>query len=562
MPDIMQIKKLEEQFRALSREELVWIHGFVSGLLTENNQPAREETVTASSRKITFAYGTESGHSKKLASDFTARAKQHGFSARLVGLDQYRLNDLQKEEYFLTIVSTQGEGEPPASAKKFYDHIHNNGFQLERLNYSVLALGDTSYPLFCKAGEDVDRQLQHLGGKRIIPLHKCDTDYHSTAESWFSQVMHQLGGPATQAIPEIQPRKISSGKKIFKGTVLSNINLNDRGSEKQTFHIELEADEVSYLPGDSIGVIPENAESVVTSILSLAGIQPDEKFFYRDVEHSAFALLQEKLEVSWLSLRVINKYAVLTGQEIPDTRMSLEELMKIYPLMDSSQFVKMLDILEPIIPRLYSISSSPAAHSGEVHLTVARNKFQCDNGIKYGLCSDFLSRFKVGRTIDFYIHSNSLFRLPENDRDVIMIGPGTGVAPFRSFLYERDAFGASGRNWLFFGDQHFVTDFLYQTEIQQWFDSGLLNRVDLAFSRDQKDKIYVQHKILKHGRQFYEWLENDAVVYICGSRDPMSRDVEIAILEVIKEYGNQSDEEAIEYLNSMKEEGRFLADVY
>ncbi|MFL5772755.1 MAG: flavodoxin domain-containing protein, partial [Flavisolibacter sp.] len=264
MPQPVQVKKLEALLREFNREELIWIHGFVSGLLSEGVQPANEE-ITTSSRKITFAYGTESGHSKKLASDFAARAKQHGFTAKLIGLDQYRLNDLQKEEYFLTIVSTQGEGEPPASAKKFYDHIHNNGFQLERLNYSVLALGDTSYPLFCKAGEDVDRQLQHLGGKRIIPLHKCDTDYHSTAENWFSQVMQQLGSAPQQQIQIVQPKKISSGKKINKGQVLSTVNLNDRGSQKQTFHLEIQTDNVEYVPGDSIGIIPENVDSVVTS---------------------------------------------------------------------------------------------------------------------------------------------------------------------------------------------------------------------------------------------------------------------------------------------------------
>jgi sulfite reductase (NADPH) flavoprotein alpha-component len=273
-------------------------------------------------------------------------------------------------------------------------------------------------------------------------------------------------------------------------------------------------------------------------------------------------LMQKKVEVAWLSTRVIKKYALLTSQEIPETRMSLEELLKIYPLKDSSQFVRMLDFLEPIIPRLYSISSSPAAHEGEIHITVALNKFECDKGIKYGLCSDFISQFQAGRIIDFYIHSNSLFRLPENETDVIMIGPGTGIAPFRSFLYERDAIGATGRNWLFFGDQHFITDFLYQTEIQQWIDSGVLTQVDLAFSRDQEEKIYVQHKILKKGKQFYEWLENGAVIYICGSRDPMSRDVETAITEVIQLHGNKSNGEAIEYINTMKEEGRLLTDVY
>jgi sulfite reductase (NADPH) flavoprotein alpha-component len=559
-----KMKIIEELVAGCNKEELIWLNGYLAGILA-NGKPVEDIAPAKSGvNKLTIAYGTETGNAKKLASEFVIRAKKTGIPAKLVSLDQYRLNDLPKEEYFLTIVSTQGEGDPPEAAKKFFDHIHNNGFKLDRLKFSVLALGDTSYPLFCKAGEDVDAQLQKLGGQRIVPLQKCDIDYESVAEDWFHQVLSQLGSSQI-TIPQPQlpvPAKKTGGKKLHKGTILTSINLNDRGSNKETYHIEIAAEDVDYLPGDSLGLVPENPSTVVASILDIIGIGENKEVSYRNEQLTAFELLKKKLAIIYLPERVVAKYAALVGQDIPATRIGLQDLLKIYPLKDAGQFDQLVELLEPITPRLYSISSSPEAHGGEVHLTVARDKFCVNEEWKFGHCSDYLSRLPIDERFEFYIHKNQQFRLPADDRDLIMIGPGTGLAPFRSFLAQRETTGAMGRNWLFFGDQHFVTDFLYQSEIQNWYELGVLTRIDVAFSRDQKEKIYVQHKIKKQGRELYQWLAGGAYVYVCGSKDPMSNDVEHALVQVVQEHGNRNEKAALEFINQLKEEGRYLKDVY
>jgi sulfite reductase (NADPH) flavoprotein alpha-component len=575
-----KLKLLQDLVRSSTKEELVWMNGFLAGVLMNcHDQPAMASApVTAAApiaapvadkpavSKITIAYGTESGNSKKLATDLAAKAKKNGINAKVVSLDQYRLNDLAKEEYFFTIISTQGEGEPPATAKKFYDHIHQNGFKLNQLKFGVLALGDTSYPLFCKAGEDVDQQLQKLGGQRIAPLIKCDTDYQGDADSWFSQVLQSLtttvGSHGNTAVAGTVVAKKPGGKKTYTGSIITNVNLNDRGSNKATHHIEIVADELEYQPGDSIGVVPENAPAIVDSIIALSGIDPKKTVSFRNESHTVLELLRKKLNIAYLPERVVKQYAAIVKQDIPETKIGLLDLLKIYPVNNAAQFEEVIGILEPITPRLYSISSSPQAHSGEVHVTIARDNFKVNGEVKNGLCSNYLAELPVDSSLEFYVHKNNQFRLPAPDKDVIMIGPGTGIAPFRSFVAERDASGATGRNWLFFGDQHFTSDFLYQTEIQNWIQTGVLTKVNVAFSRDQKSKIYVQHKMLENSAAFYEWLQNGAYVYICGAKEPMSVDVEYTILQIIERFGNKTSAQAIEYLNNLKEEGRFLKDVY
>lgn len=558
-----KLKLVQELIAGSSKEELIWLSGYLAGLVENKPIEQNKQEIQPIVNKVTIAYGTETGNAKKLASEFAARAKKKGINAKLIGLDQYRLNDLPKEECFLTVISTQGEGDPPAAAQKFYNHIHANGFKLEKLKYGVLALGDTSYPLFCKAGEDVDQQLNKLGGQRIVPLQKCDTDYESDAKQWFDQVLQQLSVSDVNSSTTV-PASIKKGigKKTYRGKVLTNVNLNDRGSAKETRHIEIATEDVEYTPGDSLGLIPENATELVHAILDLISIPKDQLIVYREQEVIAFDLLKKKLNIYYLPERVVNKYAQLVEQEIPATRIGLLNLLKIYPLKDSQQFNDLVGLLEPIAPRLYSISSSPVAHSSEVHITVSKDKFTIDNECKYGLCSDYLSQLPVEAEFEFYIHKNSQFHLPADDKDVIMIGPGTGIAPFRSFLAHREAIGATGRNWLFFGDQHFVTDFLYQTEIQSWLDTGVLTKVNLAFSRDQKEKVYVQHKILKNGEELYQWLQSGAYLYVCGAKEPMSVDVENTLLDIIQQNGRKTLEEAIIFLNKLKEEGRYLKDVY
>lgn len=566
-----KLQTLLQLVKLASKEELIWINGYISGLISqdEGTAPAPAGGGKAPSGKLTIAYGTETGNSKRLALDFAGKAKKAGINAKLVSLDQYRLNDLPKEEFFLTVISTQGEGEPPAAAKKFYDHIHQNGFKLEKLKYAVLALGDTSYPLYCKAGEDVDTQLDRLGGERIIELQRCDVDYEEEADTWFDNVLNKLSsgnGSSQQAtsvsIPIPSTAKKSSGKKLYNGTVLTNINLNDRDSAKETYHIEISAEGLEYKPGDSIGILPFNHLPVAEAIVSLTGIDREKSIEHRTGNHSVFNLLQKKLNIAYLPERVVKQYSGIVKQDIPETKIGLLDLLKIYPVQDSQQFEEVIGILEPITPRLYSISSSPEAHSGEVHLTVAKDFFTVNEEIKYGLCSDYLSLLPVDSEVEFYVHKNSEFRLPAEDKDVIMIGPGTGVAPFRSFLAERDATGASGRNWLFFGEQKFASDFLYQTEFQNWVETGVLTKLNVAFSRDQQQKIYVQHKMQRHGAEFFEWLESGAYIYICGKKEPMSYDVEDSMIRIITEFGRKTEEQAKQYLMTLKEQGRYLKDVY
>lgn len=539
-----KMKTFLELIGTSSKEELIWMNGYLSGIMSAQEKPEAAVPSKPAVGKITIAYGTETGHSKKLAADFAAKAKQQGIHAKLVSLDQYKPADISKEEFFFTILSTHGEGEPPAAAKKFYDHIHQNGFKLEKLKYGVLALGDTAYPLFCKAGEDVDVQLNKLGGERLVSLQKCDTDYEADAHTWFGQVLQKITNSNVEA--KVIVTKKATGKKIYTGSLLANINLNDRGSGKQTHHIEIAAEDVAYLPGDSLGLVPENPAHVVEQVMAFAN-------------EAHYDALRKKLNIVHLPERVVQKYASLVKQDIPATRMGLHDLLKIYPFNSSVSFEDVVKILEPIAPRLYSISSSPEGHEGEIHLTVSRDTFCVNDEWRFGLCSDHLCNLPIGSNIEFYIHRNDQFRLPADDKDVIMIGPGTGVAPFRSFLAHRDATGASGRNWLFFGDRRFTTDFLYQTEMQNWLQTGLLTNLNVAFSREQKEKVYVQHKMLQHGAELFDWLKAGAYLYVCGAKSPMSIDVENTLTEIIRQHTSIQPEE---FLDQLKTEGRYLKDVY
>ena len=553
-----KMKIVQDLVADLSKEEIIWLNGYLSGVASQDK---KQETVAANVRKITIAYGTETGNSKKLATSFAARAKKNGIQSKLVSLDQYRLSDLSKEEWFFTIISTQGEGEPPATAKKFYDHLHQETISLSSVRYGVLALGDTAYPLFCKAGEDVDAQLQKLGATRVMPLHKLDTDYEIEAENWITSLLDSLNSTAQVSPQVIQPPNTKT-KQHFSGKVLTSINLNGSGSSKETFHIEIAADGVHYEPGDALGLIARNSKALIDKIINLVGADENKPVNYKNTETPLGVLLSCRLSVIHLAERVVKKYSEIVQQDIPLTRMDLLDLLRIYPISQPSQFIPIVQALDPITPRLYSIASSPIAHQDEVHLTVAKNTFRIDEQQRNGLCSSYLSQLEEGDEIDFYIHKNQLFRLPALDKDIIMIGPGTGIAPFRSFVAHRDAEGAEGRSWLFFGDQHFTTDFLYQAEWQNWLQVGALTRMNVAFSRDQAQKIYVQHKLLQHAEELFHWIEGGAYVYICGTKDPMSIDVENTLLQIIASHKQLDETQAINYLYEMKENGRLLKDVY
>ena len=552
----------KELIATATAQELIWIDGYLSGLLSgkENHQAVAALPTAPAALKITIAYGTETGNAKSLSTKLSAIARTQGFQVKLVSLEQYKPSELQKETFLFVIISTQGDGEPPAAAKKFYDFLHDQPPALPQLNFAVLGLGDSTYPLFCQAGEDVYFQLEKAGGTAFAPLLKCDTDYEEISTLWFGQALQTLQqkGSTPQVITQPQ---VKSSKTKYKGHVLSHINLNDIGSAKETYHIEVQTD-AAYEPGDAIGIYPVNDDALVNAILEYSGAASNETLSYRQETYTVYQLLKEKLNITYLPSRVVKQYASIVQQEIPASGIGLLDLLKIYGLRSVEDFPEVLQILEPNVPRLYSISSSPAAHNGEIHITVSRNQFQAREETHYGLCTDYLSRFSTGSEIEFYVHSNKGFRLPEQDKDIIMIGPGTGIAPFRSYLAEREATGATGRNWLFFGEQHFISDFLYQTELQSWQETGLLHKIDVAFSRDQEEKIYVQHKMAQQGTTLYSWLENGATMYICGSKDPMSKDVENTLLQIIATHGDKTTSEAEAYLEQLKAGERYHTDVY
>lgn len=559
-----KLKKLNELVQDATKEELIWINGYLAGIISGSGTSVSSGTPAKGVKKITLLFGTETGNAKRLANQFTAEAKKHQVITKLAGLDQYKLQDLEKEELVFILISTQGEGEPPASAKKFYDHLHTQPLNLSKLRFGVLALGDSAYPLFCQAGIDVDRQLEKLGASRALPLQMCDVDFESTAAMWFALVFDYLNG---QASPELVAHgKLNgvskSGKHYYHGQVTTSINLNDRGSNKTTKHIEISClEQPDYEPGDSLGLIPHNRFDVITKILDAFGLSEDQMIAHKLAKAPVRQLLTERLNIYHLSSRVKLKLAELLDQNLDLQQNTLEEFVAKYPIITNLGESVIL-ALEGITPRLYSISSSPAAHEGEVHLTVGLHTFKLAGDNREGHCSGFLCDLEVGDEVTFYIHRNHDFKLPAPDKDVIMIGPGTGIAPFRSFLAERDMTGASGRNWLFFGDQHFTSDFLYQTELQAWFLSGHLSRLNVAFSRDQDEKIYVQHKMQHYAAQLYEWLEAGAFLYVCGARDPMSNDVEKTLLNIISEQGQVDEVQAQDYLDNLKNQGRYNLDVY
>ncbi|MBV9987794.1 MAG: flavodoxin domain-containing protein [Chitinophagaceae bacterium] len=567
-------KIIEELVASSSREELVWLSGYLDGMLA-NDLPAQpvspkkqtpEPVAVTGSRKMTIVYGTETGNAKKLATDLATRAKKRSLPVKLVSLDQYRLTDITREDNLFVVISTQGDGEPPAAAKKFYDHIHHNGFRLDHLKYSVLALGDTSYPLFCKTGEDVDAQLQKLGGKCIIPVRKCDVDYEAEAESWFNEVLQAVEHSAgTAPAPAVQPAAepvLKSNKKLYRAELLASINLHDKGAAKETYHIELAvAEAVDYLPGDSIGIVPENSDRAVQSVIDLTGIDPDKTVSHKGEQFSVRALLRRKLNISNLHERVVKKYAELVQQEIPETKMQLSDLLRIYPLRDAGQFDELLQLLPVQSPRIYTIASAPAMHADEIHLTVEKDVFTVNGKEFTGLCSDYLGSLQAGSGFEFFVQKNKRFKLPAPDKDILMIGPGTGIAAFRSFLYERDATGATGRNWLFFGEDHFVSDFLYQTEIQNWHATGLLGNISLAFSKDFPN-IGVHHKLLEQGKEVFAWINSGAYLYVCGQKAPMSVEVENALLSIIERYGGFTAQETAAYFEKLKSTGHYSKDVY
>lgn len=545
-----KLSLLQQLVQNASKEEIIWTKGYLTGLLDQNLIATSNPTIVESqavSVKPLIIYGTETGNSKKVASQLLANFKKNKIQAKSVDVFQFDASKLEKETLVLFVMSTQGEGEFPQNAVAFYENLKAADVNLNKVSYAVLGLGDTSYPLFCNAGVLLDEVLAEKGAQRLLPLVKADVDFAETVSLWESDLQKVFQNQGSSEVVS-KTTATASTKKNYTGRISHKVVLNDKGSNKETYHIEIESDDViAYEPGDALGVFPKNKESEIKAIAD---------FFDED----NYSILSDKniKGLSKKSLDALSKVLDITIDE--DKTDLLDVITKYQP--KKVKLEEIVALLHPIAPRLYSISSSSEAHDGQVHLTVNLNIFKVGDEIKSGLASQFLADFPLETELEFYIHKNQNFRLPSEDTDLIMIGPGTGIAPFRSFLAHRDATGAEGKNWLFFGEQHFVLDFYYQTEIQEWITTGVLSKLDTAFSRDQERKIYVQDRIREKAKEFNAWIENGASIYICGQKNPMSQDVEQTILEVIASERNITIEAAGLVLEELENKGKYQKDVY
>lgn len=548
-----KITNLKKQVEHYSREELIWFNGYLSGLLEQNQiQSSNQETlIDITEIKPIILYGSETGNSKKLAFEFLKLCKLNKIQARSFDLATYKVEDLSKENFIVFICSTQGEGEPPLSAQSFFEKLSKVTLDLNQVKYCLLAIGDSSYPLYCKAGEQLDALLKKQGSTPVIALQKLDVDYKDHTKVWFDTVLDVLRNNAINS-PKIATSTVlqTNSKVVYQAIVNHKVLLNDRESNKKTYHLELSCDQyIDYQPGDAIGVYPVNDKTSMLKIAQILGAK------------SRFEELKD-LCITGLTKTVITQLSVCLKIEISQNRIDLLDLLERDDLQDSVDFDAVKSLLQPISPRLYSVSSSPLAHDNQVHLTVALDQFEIEKGKKTGLCSNYLSSLEIGQQISFYVHNNSEFYLPEQDKDIIMIGPGTGIAPFRAFLEHRDAGGSQARNWLFFGEQYFVCDFYYQTEIQQWLESGVLTKLDTAFSRDQKHKVYVQDRLKQNQEELWAWIQAGAIIYVCGQKSPMSEDIEATLIEIIMNNQKSSLEVAKAYLEQMFLDGQYKKDVY
>ena len=549
-----KLSLLQQLAQSASREEIIWSKGYLSGYLDRIELLGGiTDTTTAVASvavKPLIVYGTETGNSKKVASNLLAAFKKNKIQAKAVDVFQYDITKLEKENLVIFVMSTQGEGEFPQNAVGFYEKLKASSANLSQVSYAVLGLGDSSYPLFCNAGILLDEVLIEKGAKQLLSLVKADVDFAETVANWEIDLQKAFQNIGSSISNEVKTTSVAtvSHKKNYTGNISHKVVLNDKGSNKETYHIEIESeDEISYEPGDALGVFPKNKEEETKAIAT----------YFGEENHAVFT----DKNIRGLSKKSLDAFAVLFEIEIKETKANLLDIIEKYQ-PKKVKLEEIITLLHTISPRLYSISSSSEAHDGQVHLTVNVNKFKVENEVKTGLTSEFLADFPIGEPLEFYIHKNQNFRLPNEETDVIMIGPGTGIAPFRSFLAERDVTGAEGKNWLFFGEQHFVSDFYYQTEIQEWVSTGVLSKLSTAFSRDQEQKIYVQDRIRQNGKEFNEWLESGASIYICGQKAPMSQDVEQAIVEVIAKERNISETQAKEVLEALENQGKYQKDVY
>lgn len=580
-----QQRQLGQVISTLNTQQLAWVSGYLYGLSQTGQQSvAASAAVAVPSGSLTILYGSQTGNAKGVASAIKAQAEARGLPVTLASMADYKPKQLKKESHLLVVVSTYGEGEPPESAVDLFEQLKKGKLgKLDGLKFAVLGLGDSSYEFFCQTGKDFDNFLATAGAERIYELASLDVDYQDAAKAWSEQALNAITatlstGAASSSVASAVQQAVGhsqySKENPFPARLSVNQKITGRDSTKDIRHIEINlADSgLTYQPGDALGVWFDNDAELVGEVLALTGLSGDEA--------TAHGTLRTALTGHFELTRLHGGF--ITGLADISDNAALKDLAgdkaKVNALVASAQVVdvlkrfptaltaeQLIGLLRPLTPRLYSIASAQSEVEEEVHLTVGVVRYPQEDGtVRSGAASSYLAdRLIEDGEVRVFVEHNDNFRLPQNpDTPVIMVGPGTGIAPFRAFMQEREAQGAEGKNWLFFGNPHFTQDFLYQVEWQRYVKSGLLSKISLAFSRDQANKIYVQDRLREAGQELYQWLEAGAHFYVCGDANKMAKDVQEALLDVIAEHGHKSREEAEEYLSELRRAKRYQRDVY
>lgn len=579
-----QQRQLGQVLSTLNTQQLTWVSGYLYGLSQSGHQGvATSAAVAAPSGSLTILYGSQTGNAKGVATAIKAQAEARGLPVTLASMADYKPKQLKKESHLLVVVSTYGEGEPPESAVDLFEQLKKGKIgKLDGLKFAVLGLGDSSYEFFCQTGKDFDDFLAKAGAERVYELASLDVDYQDAAKSWGEQALNAITatlstGAASSVASTVQQavgHSQYSKENPFPARLSVNQKITGRDSTKDIRHIEINlADSgLTYQPGDALGVWFDNDADLVGEVLALTGLSGDEATAHGTLRTA----LTGHFELTRLHGGFITGLAEIAGnaalKDLAGDKVQLNALVASAQIVDvlkrfptALTAEQLLGLLRPLTPRLYSIASAQSEVEEEVHLTVGVVRYPQEDGtVRSGGASSFLAdRLEEGAEVRVFVEHNDNFRLPANpDTPIIMVGPGTGIAPFRAFMQEREAIGASGKNWLFFGNPHFTQDFLYQVEWQRYVKSGLLSKISLAFSRDQAHKIYVQDRLSEAGQELYQWLEAGAHFYVCGDANKMAKDVQEALLDVIAEHGHKSREEAEEYLSELRRAKRYQRDVY
>jgi sulfite reductase (NADPH) flavoprotein alpha-component len=566
-------------------EQRHWLSGFLAGYHAALASPAAVPAAPAAEPRkkipLTVLYGTDSGNAEGVADAAKKAAAKSGFAARIVDMADTEPAEMAKAEHLLVVTSTWGEGDPPERAAAFYHALMaDNAPRFDGVPFSVLALGDSSYVNFCETGRQIDARLEALGGKRIAPRVDCDLDYEAPAEAWTRDALKEL---ADLVEPEPPPSRPTRGEVInfpsataeplygkanpFPAEITELVNLNSSRSGKQTIHLELslEGSGLRFEPGDSLGIVTENRAETVEAVLQAAGLAGDADLAARVASEWDITTLSRPVLEAYAALNPAPALAELVAGDgwrayLPGRQ--LLDLLEDFPM--ALTFEQLTGLLRKLPSRLYSVASSLKATPDEAHLLVGVVRYQSHGRERYGVASTFVAeRLRAGDKLPVYVKPNKNFRLPEDpDRPMIMIGPGTGVAPFRAFLQEREATGAKGRNWLFFGDRNYTHDFLYQLEWQELHKEGVLSEMDVAFSRDQPEKVYVQHRMWQRRKELFSWLEDGAHLYVCGDEKAMAKDVHATLAAIVADQGQHPAEAAEAYLADLKKQHRYQRDVY